>query len=142
LSAGDRPACELVDGVRVVRLPVQKYRGSSMLAYLKLYAGFGVRAAVWLGRHRRAFDLVHVNTLPELMVFAAVLPRLCGVPVVLDVHDRAVELFGSKFGQRGLARAGIVATERMSYRFASHVLTVHEAYAARVCALTRRRSPS
>ena len=37
LRTADQPAAQTVDGVRVERLPVAKYRGASVRAYLWLY---------------------------------------------------------------------------------------------------------
>lgn len=138
LQADGRPAREVVDGVKVVRLPVRKYRGESARAYLRLYGGFGVLAAAWLGRRVRVFDVVQVNTMPEVLVFAAALPRLAGVPVVLDIHDRTVELFASKFGPGSWMGRVIGWGERASLRFAGEVLTVHEPYADTLRGLTDR----
>ncbi|HCU48752.1 MAG TPA: hypothetical protein DGG94_02820, partial [Micromonosporaceae bacterium] len=45
LHTDGRPDVETVDGVRVIHLPTQKYRGESSLAYIKLYGGFAARAA-------------------------------------------------------------------------------------------------
>ncbi|HZM84364.1 MAG TPA: glycosyltransferase [Candidatus Limnocylindrales bacterium] len=49
-----------------------------------------------------------------------------------------MELFASKFDGSRVLRVGILAAERVSYRFASHVLTVHEPYAHKLRALTRK----
>ncbi len=138
LHAAGRPAQEMVDGVRVVHLPVRKYRGDSARAYASLYGGFTARSMGWLTRHPRRFDLVQAHSMPEALVFAAVVPRAARVPVLLDVHDLTSKLFASKFAGRRAIMSGVRLAELLSLRFASEVLTVHDAYADLIRQWTRR----
>src|SRR5689334_8337010 len=79
------PAEEWIDGVHVVHLPVVRHRGGALRDYLASYASFFARAAWYLGRRPRQFDLVHAHSVPEVIVFAALVQRCTGRPVVLDV---------------------------------------------------------
>lgn len=137
LHAQGRPQVDEVNGVRVVHLPTQKYRGESSLAYIKLYGGFATHAAVRMARWARRFDVVQAHSMPEALVFAAGVQRISGVPVLLDVHDLTSELFAAKFeGKRALMSA-IRFSERASFAFASEVITVHEPYADMLRGMTR-----
>jgi len=138
LHADGRPAEDVVEGVRVVHLPTRKYRGDSAKAYLSLYGGFAARATAWYSRRPRAFDVVQAHSMPEALVFAAGVPRLFGVPVLLDVHDLTSQLFASKFDNRRGIMAGVKLSERAALRFATEVLTVHEPYAQMLRQWTRR----
>ncbi len=138
LHAHGRPRLEAIDGVHVVHSSVRKYRGDSARSYLSLYGGFFARAAVWMARRPRSFDLVQSHTMPEAVVFAATLQRMLRVPLLLDVHDLTEQLFASKFGRDGLMRAAVRASTRASFALAQEVLTVHEPYAAIIRKLTRK----
>ena len=35
----------------------------------------------------RRYDLVHVHNMPDILVFAALVPKVFGAKVVLDLHD-------------------------------------------------------
>jgi glycosyltransferase involved in cell wall biosynthesis len=131
------PTEQIVDGVRVVHLKTEKFRGSSGVAYLRLYADFGARAAAWLARRPRAFDLVQAHSMPEVLVFCAAVQRALRVPLLLDVHDMTSKLFESKFGA-GRIVAAVRGSESLSMRYATEVLTVHEPYAELLRARTRR----
>jgi glycosyltransferase involved in cell wall biosynthesis len=137
LHAPGGPVEEVVDGVRVVHLKTQKFRGASGSAYLKLYADFGARAAVWLARRPRAFDLVQAHSMPEVLVFCATVQKLLRVPLLLDVHDMTSKLFESKFGA-GRVVSAVRGSESLSMRYATEVLTVHEPYAEALRARTRK----
>ena len=132
-------ARERLDGVEVHRLSVQRHQGAGIGTYLAEYAAFFARAAVAAaGLHaRRRYALAQVATLPDPLVFATVPLRLDGVPVILDLHEAMPEFFRSRFpaASRGPVRAGLLAAERASIGFATHVLTVNDALGDRLVAL-------
>ncbi|MGH9135881.1 MAG: glycosyltransferase family 4 protein, partial [Acidimicrobiales bacterium] len=125
-----RPAVDVVEGVRVVGFPIERHRGDGLLRYASTYARFFARAAAHLTRRPRHYDLIHVHTLPEALVFAALAPKLGGRPVLLDVHDLSTEVFASR---RGSAPAPVRVAERLALAFADRVVTVHDDYRQRVC---------
>ena len=132
---GDPPA-EVLDGVDVIRLGVQRHQGARLGTYLREYLAFLVQAAFALTRaHRhRHYGLVQVHTLPDFLVFAAVPLRLVGVPVILDLHEAMPEFFRSRFrGRAGrVGYALLRIQERASVGFASAVLTVNDALGGRL----------
>jgi glycosyltransferase involved in cell wall biosynthesis len=129
LREAGRPALDYIEGVRVIGLPVERYRGGATARYLASYARFFARAAAHLARRPHAYDLIHVHTLPEAMVFAAVVPKIAGRPVLLDVGDLSSEVFLSR---KGTAPAPVRWAEWLSLRFADRVVTVHDEYRDRV----------
>jgi len=120
-------AREVVDGVQVHRLPVGHRRGK-VLRYLFEYNAFYVLAKLRLIalhlRHR--FRVIQVNTMPDYLVFATLLPRLLGAKVVLHMHEPMPELFATMFPPRKarLLVPPIRLAERLSLRYAHSVLTV------------------
>lgn len=125
-----------LDGVHVHEVPVPRYRGRRAGSYLASYGQFLAQAAFELARRPRP-DVVHVHTLPDFMVFAALGPKLRGARVVLDIHDPMPELYSSKFGLgpfHPLIRA-IAAQERAAVRFADHVICTHDLFRTRLIEL-------
>ncbi|HEX3327169.1 MAG TPA: glycosyltransferase family 4 protein [Actinomycetota bacterium] len=92
----NEPQEEVVAGIRVVRLPVQRRRGGA-LRYLQEYWSFTFLAAAWLLRRVRKerYDLVHVHNMPNFLVLAGLVPKAMGAALILDVHDPMPELFGT-----------------------------------------------
>jgi glycosyltransferase involved in cell wall biosynthesis len=130
LRRAGQPAVEMIRGVRVHRLPQERYRGRSRIGYLTAYLTFFLRCVVASGRMHVAkrYKVVHVNNMPDVLVFSAIIPKLLGAGVILDIHDPMPETFGSKFvgaKQGGFFRL-LVFLERMSVRFADRTITVNE----------------
>ncbi len=116
-------------GVRVVRLPFDLRHGGS-LGYLLKYGVFGLAAgALAAALHlRRRYRFVQVHSLPDPLVFAALVPRLGGARVLLDLHETMPEFFATRFGlstEAPVVRLVAVA-EQASIRFATHVITCTE----------------
>jgi glycosyltransferase involved in cell wall biosynthesis len=76
---------------------------------------------------RRRYDVVHVHNVPDFLVFAALVPKLAGARIILDIHDVLPELYAGKFGaERGsIAFRLLLLVERLSCRFADHVIVAN-----------------
>jgi glycosyltransferase involved in cell wall biosynthesis len=126
---------------RVHRIAIRHRRGGP-LGYLVQYGAFlGAATAVagWLALRRR-YETVQVDNLPDLLVFAAAVPRARGARVVLTLYELTPEMVAARFDGRAgalltrLARIG----ERAAVRWADHIIVV-----SRPCleALRRRGLP-
>ncbi|MFH0826078.1 MAG: glycosyltransferase [Pseudomonadota bacterium] len=76
------------------------------------------------------YDVVHVNNMPDFLVFCALIPRLRGCPVILDVHDPIPEITMSKLGvaaNHPLVRAQAVL-EKISVLFSNAVITATDSF--------------
>ena len=62
---------------------------------LRFLAG-AARKVTALDRSQR-FDLIEIHNMPDVLVFAALLPKLRGTPIVLNFHDTFPELFATLF---------------------------------------------
>ncbi len=117
--------------IRLHRASAEKPRGGAR-AYLEGNARFlagAARRLTGLDR-RRAFDLVEIHNMPDALVFAALRPKLRGVPIVLNFHDTFPELFATLFDRsprHPLVRL-IRGEERLSAAFADcHIFVTTEA---------------
>ena len=127
------PEFETVDGVRIQRLPVEHLRGVGALRSIREYVGFAVRASVAVLRlHRtRRVDVAYVHAPPDFLVGAALVPRLLGSKVVIDIHDLSPHMFHARFGDRRLAQLlerTLYTVERAACSLAHEVVTVHGPY--------------
>jgi glycosyltransferase involved in cell wall biosynthesis len=124
---------ETIDDIGVVRLPVQHVRGTGVARALTEYVNFALRGAVALLRiHRSApVDVVYVHAPPDFLIVTALLPRLLGSRVVLDIHDLSPHMFRARFGGRRFSwfmEQGLRFVERSACAIADRVVTVHGPY--------------
>lgn len=113
-------------GIRVHAIPLTRNRreGAGQALEWGISAVLMFLRLTWLDLRYR-FDLIHVNNMPDFIVFCAIVPRLRGCPVILDVHDPIPEVMMSKMvvpRSHPLVRA-LTLLEKLSVRFVNHVLT-------------------
>ncbi len=130
-SRADVPQTENVNGVQVTRVNLQ-HRRDSKLSYLWQYGRFLLACFWFLTRNglRKRYDIVHVHNMPDFLVFAALVPKLRGARLVLDLHDPMPELMMSIYGlaaQDGKVRL-LRWLERRSIAFAHLVLTPNKSF--------------
>ena len=125
----DESEHEIVEGVSVYRASFLKKR-AGVLRYIIEYIGFFLYAFIKLNLldRKERFDVVHVNTLPDFLVFSAVVQKLKGRRIVLDLHEIMPEFFMSKFcvGNRHPVVRLLRVLERVSLSFADDVITVND----------------
>ena len=130
---------DVISGVTVHRLDVQRHQGAGLGTYLGEYVAFFVRVALRLVRTqpRRRYGLVQVATLPDWLVFAALPLRMTGVPVVLDLHESMPGFFRSRFpgAANPLVHRGLLLAERLSIAAATQAITVNDALRDRLVGL-------
>jgi glycosyltransferase involved in cell wall biosynthesis len=126
----NEPATQVEEGIHIYRLPVHRNKqrglGGQFLEYLAFFFLAFVRLT--LLHFQRRYQVVQVHNLPDFLVFVALIPRLMGAAVILDLHDLMPEFSMSRFGDGwdSLPVRLVRLQERLSCRFAHHVITVTE----------------
>ena len=139
-ASPEEPTRETFNGVEITRVPLKRRRGGAT-AYLFQYAAFITTAFSMLaGRSlRRRYALVHVHNMPDPLVFSALVPKVLGARIVLDLHDPMPELMTTIFGfsPTSVTVRTLKRLERWSIAMADVVLTVNLAckkiFGARSC---------
>ncbi len=132
----------VLNGVRMIQLSVVRYRGSNAIMYLVNYFVFFMFASIALTclHLKNHYQVIQVHTMPDFMVFVAIVPKLLGAKVILDVHDLMPEMYQSKFGLHESHRLirFITWAERRSISFADRAIAVHKPH---LNALIRHGNP-
>jgi glycosyltransferase involved in cell wall biosynthesis len=118
--------CEVISGVRVYRIQKRFVDETGPFSYLRKLLLFFFRSMWFLTARgmRSRYDLIHVHSVPDFEVFAALIPKIFGTRVVLDIHDIVPEFYASKFkvGERSLVFRFLVLIETLSMAFADKVI--------------------
>lgn len=111
------------------RLPGFLLRGNGLnkkfLKYLRFFISASLKVTcLHIKKH---YGCIQVHNLPDYLVFCTLIPRLLGVPVVLDLHDLMPEFYAGRFGQSNSLTFRLINwQEQLACKYASHVITVSE----------------
>ncbi len=111
-------------------LVMEKYWGSNAFGYAVSQLWFSLLVTFMVSWRflRRRYSIIHVHNIPNFLVFTAVVPKLFGAKIILDVHDTMPEAYATKFNLPldhpliGLFRF----EERLSASFVHHVITTND----------------
>jgi len=126
----------VVNGVRVFRVQSRVKNEKGKFDYLAKLILFFLQSMLFLTREhlKEPYDLIHVHSVPDFEVFAALYPKIMGSKVILDIHDIVPEFYTSKFGasQNSLTFKSLVAMERASTGFSDHVIASNHIWQKRL----------
>jgi glycosyltransferase involved in cell wall biosynthesis len=121
---------ETIAGVNVYRVQTRTVDETTNLGYLSRILRFlFITTKLITERHfANPYHIVHVHSVPDFLVFAALIPKLFGASVVLDIHDILPEFYASKFNLSSstLLFRTLLLCEKISAKFADHVIVANE----------------
>lgn len=131
LSSETEDYREPYPGVRVFPIPWTKNRKEGLLQTMEwLVAVFMMFLYTSFLDIKYRYDLVHVHNLPDFIVFAALIPKMRGCPILFNVHDPSPEIARSKLElseNHPLIRV-VAFIERISLRFSDHIITASSSF--------------
>jgi glycosyltransferase involved in cell wall biosynthesis len=142
LGQYDQQPSEIIRGVNVFRIQKRTRNERTKAAYLLRLVKFLLLSAATLSlKHlRNRYDIVHIHSVPDFEVFAALIPKLLGARIILDIHDIVPEFYASKFGVKKNSRVhkALVFVEKISCWFANHIIIANHLW---WLTLTTRSAP-
>lgn len=128
LRDNDEAVEEVYNGVHIYRAPFGRGFDESLPSTILGWLRFTLYAAARVARlHRQyAYDVIVAHNMPDFLVFSALVPKLTGARVILDVQDVSPELMAAKAQgwRRSVLKLMASLQERISTEFADIVLTV------------------
>lgn len=125
---------------------MDKYQGESAAMYAWSYLQFFLKAFFFLTfrSFRNRYDVVHVHNMPNVLVFAAAIPKLFGARLILDVHDLMTVNYMAKFkaGERDFPVRLLKIEQRISALFVNKVVCAdhnQQDYLAEHCGIKRQK---
>lgn len=113
------------DGINVYRIQERVFNENGQFAYLVRLLRFLVHSAILLTRKhlKEPYDVIHVHNVPDFLVFAALIPKIKGAKIILDIHDLMPELYAGKFNSGGSVLYNLlVLTEKVSAAFSDRII--------------------
>lgn len=136
LRRDGQPEEEAINGVKVLRIQRRVKDESGKFSYLIRILKFFFRSMIEITRRhlKEPYDIIHVHSVPDFEVFAAVIPKLKGAKVILDIHDIVPEFYAAKFkvGHDSLVFATLKWVEKLSTAFADHVIIANDLWLEKI----------
>lgn len=126
---------EILNGVNVYRIQKRSRDEKGKFDYLSKILKFVFNSCYHLTKkHLQApYHLIHVHSVPDFEIFAAILPKLTGAKVLLDIHDPVPDFYLAKFGNKHTRAYNILLLlEKVSSKFSDHVITVTDYWMGKI----------
>ena len=138
LRDGSGESFATLNGVNIHKILQRDHRETGLASYLKNYIVFMISGSILLTRlyFRHRYRIIHVHNVPDFLVFMALIPRLFGARIILDIHDVLPEFYCKKFGKEmdsGLARL-LLLVERLCIKFSHHVIAANDIWREKLIA--------
>ena len=90
---------------------------------------------------KKRYEIIHIHNVPDFLVFTAIIPKMFGTKVILDIHDILPEFYASKFSKNESSAIVkfIKLIENLSVCFSDHVIISNHLWGEK---LVRRSSPN
>jgi len=123
---------EIINNIEIYRMPVRRHRGAPLFAYLFEYLMFLICAGIKLTllHCKKNFKIVHIHNPPDFLVFAAIIPKLTGAKIIIDIHDKISKLYQTRFNtlRKHCIIRLIKSIEKISAAFADGIITAVNLY--------------
>jgi glycosyltransferase involved in cell wall biosynthesis/peptidoglycan/xylan/chitin deacetylase (PgdA/CDA1 family) len=126
LRSEGTPQYENINKVNIYRIQKRMINEKNQLTYLTKLAIFLIKSFAFIVKKhlQHPYDIVHVHSVPDFEVFAALIPKLQGSSIILDIHDIVPEFYASKFSgnKDSFFFKVLVKIEQFSIKFSDHVI--------------------
>lgn len=131
-----QPKYEFRDGVNIYRIQRREINERWRFEYAYRVTRFLLVSMMVLTRKHLAspYQVIHVHSVPDFLVFGALVPKMLGARVILDIHDLLPEFNASKFraGPNSIGFKCMVLAEKLSCAFADHVIVANDLWLERL----------
>jgi len=130
LRSENQPLVEKKQYLNIFRLPIKRKRGGKVRYIFEYFFSFlsmfFIVSTLFI---RKRYNVIQINTMPDFLIFAALIPKLFGSKLVLDLHEPIPELYITKWGKdKGSVFINFQKKiEQMAIKFSDKALTVTEA---------------
>jgi len=130
LKSTDESSLQCVNGVNLYRLNCRHYKGKSNIKYLFSYINFFFRVFFRITSlyFKKKYKLIHINNMPDFLVFSALIPKIFGAKIILDIHDVMSDVFFNRgeIKRNFIIEKTLIFQEYISSKFADRVITVDD----------------
>jgi glycosyltransferase involved in cell wall biosynthesis len=136
LRGKGQPSKDVLNGVNLYRIQKRTYDEKNLFDYAFRIGTFFLKGTLLLvaKQIRSKYTVLHINNVPDFLVFMGLIPKMFGTKIILDIHDVLPEFYAQKFN-RGLdTRLAkiLLFLERHSVRFADHTIVANDLWREKI----------
>ncbi len=124
------------EGINIYPIQSRSSRETSNVLYLLRLIQFFLKSFFFLSYSAlfRRYKIIHFTTPPDFLVFAAIIPKLFGAKIIMDIHDIGPEFYMRRLGvgEDHLVVMIIKFIEKLATRFSDHVIAVTDLWRDRL----------
>jgi len=128
--------CGSLNGVKIFRIQNREINEKTKFDYLFRVVLFLINSFLFIAKCqlKNRYDLIHVHSVPDFEVFAALIPKLMGTKLILDIHDIVPEFYASKFNSGGNSLFSMLLkiVEKICCAFVDHVIISNHIWGERL----------
>lgn len=136
LRQNGQKANNVISGVNVYKIQGRNINEKFKIQYLFKLLLFLLKSAITLSllNLKNRYNVIHVHSVPDFEVFAAIIAKSTGAKVILDIHDIVPELFAGKFkaGKNSFFFRLLLLVEKLSMAFSDHVIVANHIWYRRL----------
>lgn len=126
----------VLNGVNLYCIQKRSFDEKGPFSYLFKILSFFMKGSVLLlfNHLRYRYKVIHIHSVLDFLVFMALIPKLLGARIILDIHDVLPEFYCQKFdkGFNTSVAKSLLFLEKMCVRFADHVIIANDLWREKI----------
>ena len=117
--------------IRLIQYPIRRIRRGISWYVIDYFMFFLYSFFILsINYFSKKYKIVHVNNMPDFLVFTAIVPKILGSKIILDMHDPMPELYMSKFhvNDNNIFVRLLKIVEKTAFLFADKVITANDVF--------------
>jgi glycosyltransferase involved in cell wall biosynthesis len=119
-----------LNGVNVYGIKIRRSKQTSVMDHLLELCTFFVISMLWVTKLflKKKYNIIHVHNPPDFQAFAALIPKLFGSKVILDIHDILPEFYAQKFSvkKNHMIVSFLKLIEKIAAGYSDHVIVAND----------------
>lgn len=121
---------DVLNGVNLYRIQERKYNEKNLFDYVFRIGVFFLKGSLLLIRRQISsrYDLLHINSVPDFLIYMGLVPKMLGAKLILDIHDMLPEFYAQKF-RRDISSPLVkllILIEKRCVRYAHHTIAAND----------------
>ncbi len=120
---------ETINNVKITRMPLERGKRRPLRWMFEYIASLAYCTAyLTIKQPTKKYQVIHIHTLPDFLVFSAITPKILGAKIILEMHEAMPEIYATRLkkSMNSTTVKIIKIIEKASIKFADKIITVSD----------------